>query len=100
MQTKTVKNNYMNSPKVISHAGLTLNLANVKCLKLSIFDTKNTITVEFKTRYDFIQHPKTRDYIKQEYNEKTEVEFPDYDSAIAYKEELQQIWSDYLTDQE
>ena len=42
------------------------------------------MTIEFKTRYDFIQHPKTGENIKQEYNEKTEVEFPDHDTAPAY----------------
>jgi len=90
----------MNPTKVISHAGVTLNLADVKCIKLSIFETKNTMTVEFKTRFDFILHPKTGEYVKQEYNEKTEVEFSDYDTALVYKDELQEIWSDYLTEQE
>jgi hypothetical protein len=54
------------------------------------------MTVEFKTRYDYILHPKTGEYVKQEYNEKAVVEFPNYDSALAHKDELQQIWSDYL----
>lgn len=89
----------MNSPKVISHAGLTINLANVKCIKLSIFEEKNTMTVEFKTRYDFIKHPKTEEFEKQEYNEKTEVDFPDYETAIAYKGELEQIWQEYLQEE-
>lgn len=83
-------------PKIISHAGLTINLADLKCIKLSIFGNTNTMTVEFKTRYDYILHPKTQEYEKQEYNEKTEVEFPDYETAIAYKSELEQIWQEYL----
>ena len=83
-------------PKIISHAGLTINLADLKSIKLPIFDDANTMTVEFKTRYDYIQHPKTGEYEKQEYNEKTEVEFPDYETAITYKSELVQIWQEYL----
>jgi hypothetical protein len=83
-------------PKIISHAGLTINLADLKSIKLSIFDTTNTMIVEFKTRYDYILHPKTQEYEKQEYNEKTEVEFPDYETAISYRTEVEQIWEEYL----
>lgn len=86
-------------PKLISHAGLTINLADLKSIRLSIFDDKHTMTVEFKTRYDYILHPKTQEYEKQEYNEKTEVEFPDYETAIAYKGELEQIWQEYLQEE-
>jgi hypothetical protein len=89
----------MNSPRVISHAGLTLNLATVKCIKLSIFDNNNKMIIEFKKRYDYIQHPNTGEFEKQEYNEQTEIEFPDYEIAKTYKDELDEIWQDYLDDQ-
>lgn len=90
----------MKSPKIISHAGLSINLADVKCLKLSIFGEKNIMTVEFKSRYDYILNPISGEFEKQEYNEKTEVEFPDYDTASTYKYELQQIWQKYLEEEE
>ena len=88
----------MKSPKIISHAGLSINLADLKCIKLSIFGEKNIMTVEFKTRYDFILNPISGEFEKQEYNEKTDVEFPNYDMAIAYIGELEQIWQKYLKD--
>lgn len=92
----------MNSPRLVTHAGLTLNLSQVKCFRLSNFSgigKKNTMTVEFKTRYDFIQHPQTGEWEKQEYNETTELQFPDYETAKAYTSEWTDIWQEYLDEQ-
>lgn len=92
----------MNSPRLVTHAGLTINLSQVKCFKLNSFTDigkTNTLVVEFKTRYDYIQHPETSEFKKQEYNEKTEIEFPDYDTAKAYSEEWIEIWQEYLDEQ-
>lgn len=92
----------MDSPRVVTHAGLSLNLSQVKCFRLSSFHEigkKNTMTVEFKTRYDYIQHPETGKFEKQEYNESTELTFPDYDTAEAYRDEWVEIWQSYLDDQ-
>ncbi len=92
----------MNSPRLVTHAGLTLNLSQVKCLKLSPFSTlgnTHALIVEFKTRYDFLQHPETNEFLKQEYNEKTELEFPDYETAVVYRDEWEEIWQDYLDEQ-
>jgi len=93
----------MLSPRLETHAGLTINLAQVKCIRLSNFHgigKRNTMVVEFKTRYDFIQHPQTEEWIKQEYNETTEIEFPDYETAKSYTGEWVDIWQEYLDAQE
>lgn len=92
----------MNSPRVVTHAILTLNHSQVKCFRLSNFSgigKRNTLTVEFKTRYDYIQHPATGEFEKQEYNETTELEFPDYDTAKEYTDEWIEIWQEYLDEQ-
>ena len=92
----------MNSPRLVTHAGLTINLSQVKCFRLNSFTDigkPNTMVVEFKTRYDYIQHPETNEFEKQEYNEKTEVEFPDFNTAKAYSDEWIEIWQDYLDEQ-
>lgn len=92
----------MNSSKLATHAGITVDLSQIKCFKLSSYNDvgkENTIIIEFKTRYDFIEHPKTGEFIRQDYNEKTDMEFPDYDSANAYYMEWVQIWQDYLDEQ-
>ncbi|MDX1761362.1 MAG: hypothetical protein R3218_04335 [Christiangramia sp.] len=92
----------MNSPRLVTHAGLTLNLSQVKCFKLNGFHNVgklNTLVVEFKTRYGFIQHPETGEFLKQEYNEQTEIEFPDHETAVAHRNEWEDIWQDYLDEQ-
>ncbi|EMY82068.1 hypothetical protein pgond44_02478 [Psychroflexus gondwanensis ACAM 44] len=92
----------MNSPRLVTHAGLTINLSQVKCFRLNSFTDigkKNTLVVEFKTRYDYIQYPETNEFEKQEYNEQTEIEFPDYDTAKAYSDEWIEIWQEYLDEQ-
>jgi len=92
----------MNSPRLVTHAGLTINLSQVKCFRLNSFTDigkKNTLVVEFKTRYDYIQYPETNEFEKQEYNEQTEIEFPDYDTAKAYSDGWIEIWQEYLDEQ-
>ncbi len=92
----------MNSPRLVTHAGLTLNLSQIKCFKLNSFSNigkQNTLVVEFKTRYDFIQHPETGKFEKQEYQEQTQMEFPDYETATVFRDEWGEIWQDYLDEQ-
>lgn len=92
----------MNSPRVVTHGGITLNLATIKCFKLqtnSDLGKTNVMFIEHKTRFDYIQHPETGEFEKQEYNEKTEVEYPSWSSAEAHRNEWEEIWQDYLDDQ-
>lgn len=92
----------MDSPRVVTHGGVTLNLATIKCFKLQTnSDLGNTgiMTVEHKSRFGYIQHPETGKYEKQEFNEKTEVDYSSYPSAEAHRNEWEEIWQDYLDDQ-
>jgi hypothetical protein len=92
----------MNSSIVVSHGGVTLNLATIKCFKLqtsSDLGKTNILYIEHKTRFDYIQHPKTGEYIKQDYNEKTEIEYLSWEIAEAYRNEWEEIWQDYLNEQ-
>ena len=88
--------------KIITHGGVTLNMATLKCFKVSSnsdIGKTNVMVVEHKTRIEFIQHPKTGEYEKQEFNEKTEVEYPSFELAQAYRKEWEEIWQDYLDEQ-
>ncbi|OIO12522.1 MAG: hypothetical protein COS42_06340 [Flavobacteriales bacterium CG03_land_8_20_14_0_80_35_15] len=92
----------MNSPRVVTHGGVTLNLATIKCFKLKTnteLGKSGVMTVEHKSRFEYIQHPETGEYEKQEYNEKTEVDYSTYSSAEAHRNEWEEIWQDYLDDQ-
>ena len=85
--------------KVAQHGGQTVNIANVKNIKLSQFTEfgKNyTIIIEFKTCYEYIYNPNTDKYKMIEINDVAEEEFPDWSSASAYFEEWKGIWQYYL----
>ncbi len=88
-------------PEVVTHSGLTLDLSQIKCIKQEdYFEGKhNRMVVEFKTRYDYIQHPKTGEFLKQKYNENVEFDFPDYETARIIISEWREIWHKYLETQ-
>ena len=78
----------MNKPKVVTDGRISINLADVKCFKIVSIrepERKTFLTVEFKTRYGYILNPEVDKFEKQEYNDKTEIEFEEYEMAIAYK---------------
>lgn len=80
----------MSIPGVVIHGGVTLDLETIKSFKLdsSIDSGKtNIMVIEHITRCDFIQHPETKEYIKQEFNEVTEVNYRNYDIAAAHRDE-------------
>ncbi|MDI9364915.1 MAG: hypothetical protein QM541_08185 [Flavobacterium sp.] len=90
------------SPKVISHAGASIDLSQVKCFVLSNFTgigKPNTLTIEFKKRLEYVFNPNTKQYEKEEINDTTEIEFPSYATGRQYTNELEEIWQDYLNEQ-
>lgn len=58
------------------------------------------MVIVHKTRYDYIKNKATGENEKQEYNEKTEVEYASYEMADAYRDEWVEIWQDYLNEEE
>lgn len=93
----------MSTPRVITHGGVTIDLETVKCFKVQTYTEvgkSNVLTIEHKSRVDYILNPKTEEFEKQIYNDKTEVEYPNYDSACAYRDEWSEIWQDYLNETE
>jgi len=92
-----------NKPTVTSHAGLTLDLAQIKCFKLSPFliagnDTRQLL-VEYKTRPVYVLHPGTNQWEKEYLTDVIAYDFPSYESAQAYLREWEEIWQDYLNEQ-
>jgi hypothetical protein len=94
----------MNIPRVVSHGGITVDLETIKCFKVQTYSDigkSNVLTIEFKTsNVDYILNPETEEFELHTFNDKTEVEYPSYDSACAYRDEWAEIWQDYLTEQE
>jgi hypothetical protein len=80
-----------------------LDLAQVKCFKLSPFtslddDTRQMI-VEYKTRLEYVLHPGTHQWGKEHFAERITYDFPSYDTAQAYLREWEEIWQDYLDEE-
>ncbi len=73
----------MSTPKVVSHAGVTLDLAQVKCFKLSPFsevnDDTEKIVIELKTRVEYIFNPETRKWEKETITDSIRQQFASYD---------------------
>lgn len=92
----------MNSPRVVTHGGVTLNLATIKSFHIQNnikLGKTNVLVFEHKTRFDYILNPNSNEFEKQEYNETTEIEFLSWDLADACRTEWEDIWQDYLDDQ-
>lgn len=88
-------------PKVITNEGFTVDLSQIKSIQQSYSNgaDKNTVTIEFKTRYDYIQHPGTGKFIKQKYSETSKREFGGFEEAAMFVVELRKIWEEYLNTQ-
>jgi len=89
-------------PKVVYHAGASVDLSQIKCFRLTNFEgigKRNTLTIEFKKRLEYVFNPAIEEYEKEEINDTTEIVFPDWESARQHTEEFQEIWSDYLKKQ-
>ncbi|GAB2961416.1 hypothetical protein GCM10027048_31830 [Hymenobacter coalescens] len=90
----------MKAPKIVTHAGLTLDLSQVKCLKLSPFTSSENesgqLVVEYRTRTDYVWHPGTQQWESLPIAEVIRYDFPSYESAQAYVREWEALWQDYL----
>ncbi|MCB2411023.1 hypothetical protein [Hymenobacter lucidus] len=89
---------------IITHAGLTLDLAQIKCFKLSPFlidgnDTRQLL-VEYKTRPVYVLHPGTKQWEKEYLADVISYDFPSYESAQAHLSEWEEIWQDHLDGQD
>ena len=85
--------------KVVQHGGQTVNIAEVKNIKLSQFtdsEKNNTIIIEFKTRLEYIYNPNIEEYELQKFNDVAEEYFPDWSTASAYFQEWIDVWQGYL----
>ena len=94
----------MSISRVIVHGGVTIDLEMVKCFKVQTYTEvgkSNVLTIEFKTsNVEYVFNPETKEYVLHTFSDKTEIEYPNYESACAYRDELAEIWKDYLTEKE
>lgn len=89
--------------RIITHGGVTIDLETVKCFRVQTYTEvgkSNSLTIEFKTsNIDYIFNPGTEKFELHTFNDNTEIEYPSYDAACAYRDEWAEIWQYYLTQQ-
>ena len=89
----------MHTPYIELPSGLSIDVSQLKCFKINLYGGPANVTVEYKTRYEYIYNPSTEEYEKHEYNDSTVVECPDYGTAKLFVEEWNEIWQRYLEGQ-
>ncbi len=90
----------MNRPQLVTYKDLTLDVSQIKCLKVLPVSGEKTfvLSIEFKTRYEgYIKSPVTDQYEKLEFNDSTNLEFRSQEAARERLEEWEGIWRDYLS---
>lgn len=90
----------MNSPRVVSYDGLTLNLATLRAIRVD-YDPEKWLfhlIFEHKTRVSYVQLPQSGDYEKQEFQEETRVTFQSEEKLNYHLREWQGLWQNYLDD--
>jgi len=88
--------------RIISHAGLTVDMETIKCFKVPTnTDTGKTnfLILEHKKRIEYVKNPATNEYEKIKFNDTSEIEYPSFDMANAYKDEWEEIWENYLNEE-
>lgn len=64
------------------------------CLN-TFFDIKpdvNVIKIEFKTRKEYIYNPNTESWELETFDDVLLIEYPDYDTAKVYLDEIREEW--------
>ena len=76
------------------------NAVEIKVSRFDLSDIgkKNTLTIEFKKRLEYVFNPSTNQYEKEEINDTTEIEFPSWETGREYTKELDELWQYYLNE--
>lgn len=91
-----MKKNYL-----VTHGGITLDLAKVKAFHINTWNPRersHILRIEFHSRYDYIFNPGKQEYEKVLINDFTDHPYADYETAEAYRNEWQEIWEDALNE--
>jgi len=89
----------MKKPHPISHGGLTLDLSQIKSFQVDSWlphNKSNILRVELKSRFEYIINPETNSYEKILIQDYIEHPYSDYETAIFYRDEWEEIWKDFL----
>lgn len=79
--------------RIINLNGVLIELEKVKAI---IHNDSNVIRIELKKRKEYIFNPNTDKWEIQEYNDSTNIEFPNSDTAVDNYLDLKRIWESEL----
>mgnify|MGYP006896875225 CR=1 FL=1 len=89
----------MQKSQVVTHGGLTLDVSQIKSFHIDGYTPRergHILRVELKSRYEYVWNPGTKEYEKLLINDFIEHPYADYETAVAYRDEWQEIWVDCL----
>ncbi|MEP6262011.1 MAG: hypothetical protein ABJ092_10570 [Gillisia sp.] len=89
----------MQKPQIITHGGITLDVSRIKSFQIDTYNPRersHILRIEFKSRYEYLLNPGTKQYEQVLINDFIEHPYADYDTAATYRDEWQEIWVDCL----
>ena len=89
----------MQKPQIITHGGITLDVFRIKSFQIDTYNPRERspiLRIEFKSRYENLWNPGTKEYEQVFINDFIEHPYADYDTAPTYRDEWQEIWVDCL----
>ncbi len=56
----------------------------------------NILIVEYRKRFEYVLNPLSGEYERHEITDIVEMEYPDSGVAKSYKDDIDEMWEDYL----
>ena len=89
----------MQKSQIVTHAGITMDVSNIKAFHIDGYSPRERsqiLRIELKSRYEYLWNPGTKEYDKVLINDFMEHPYADFNTAVAYRDEWQEIWEDFL----
>lgn len=83
------------------HSGIIVDLCRVKSFHIDTWNPRkrsHILRIELNSRYEYIYNPEIEEHEKVMINDFIEHPYGDYEMAVAYRDEWQGYWEDYLAD--
>ncbi|MCB1190966.1 MAG: deoxynucleoside kinase [Leptospiraceae bacterium] len=94
---KNIKHKYL-MDKIVTVANITVDLSRIKAIKLNEYRDLgkiNLLTIEYDSRTEYSKNPFTGKVEKKLISDQIVKEFPDYETAKMYRDELEFCWKTY-----
>lgn len=85
--------------KIVTVANMTIDLSRIKALKINEYKNlgkTNIIIIEYDSKVEYSKNPFTGQIEKNIISDQVVKEFPDFDTAMAYRNEIEECWNDYM----